>query len=207
MKTGSGSENLNLDAGQLSLDFANTMGWHASEHPVEKLHSYHDVLTWSANVGLITGEEKSQLSRASKSHAKQALQVYNKSIELREALYRIFSAFTMKKRPDASDLEIFNKALVESLSHLRVGYDRGKFRWEWADAKNSLEQILWPVVRSAAELLNSEDLERVGRCEDDRGCGWLFLDTSHNRTRRWCGTSCGNRAKVRSFRERARAHD
>jgi predicted RNA-binding Zn ribbon-like protein len=207
VKIGSRSEKLNLDAGQLGLDFANTMSWHASEHPEEKLHSYQDVVRWSANVGLITGEEMNQLLRVSKSHAKQALQVYSGTIELREALYRIFSAHTIKKRPDTGDLELFNKALLESLSHLRVVYDRGRFRWEWADLNNSLEQILWPVVRSAAELLSSEELERVGRCEDDRGCGWLFLDTSRNRTRRWCGTSCGNRAKVRSFRERARAQE
>jgi predicted RNA-binding Zn ribbon-like protein len=36
---------------------------------------------------------------------------------------------------------------------------------------------------------------RVCAAED---CGWLFLDTSKNHTRRWCSMkSCGNRAKAR----------
>jgi predicted RNA-binding Zn ribbon-like protein len=67
--------------------------------------------------------------------------------------------------------------------------------------------MLWPVVRSAAALLVSDDLDRVGQCEDDRGCGYLFFDTSRNRTRRWCDMkSCGNRAKAQRFQARHQAH-
>ncbi|HSG18327.1 MAG TPA: CGNR zinc finger domain-containing protein, partial [Anaerolineae bacterium] len=34
---------------------------------------------------------------------------------------------------------------------------------------------------------------------------YLFIDTSRNRSRRWCSMeSCGNRAKVRQHRERKR---
>jgi predicted RNA-binding Zn ribbon-like protein len=36
----------------------------------------------------------------------------------------------------------------------------------------------------------------------DASCAWLFLDTTRNRTRRWCDMKeCGNRNKVRRFRE------
>jgi predicted RNA-binding Zn ribbon-like protein len=45
-------------------------------------------------------------------------------------------------------------------------------------------------------------LERVRECAN-HDCGWLFLDLSRNRSRKWCDmSSCGNRAKVRRFRER-----
>ena len=34
-------------------------------------------------------------------------------------------------------------------------------------------------------------------------CLWIFLDTSKNRTRRWCDMKqCGNRMKARRFYER-----
>jgi predicted RNA-binding Zn ribbon-like protein len=34
-------------------------------------------------------------------------------------------------------------------------------------------------------------------------CGWLFVDASRNRSRRWCDMSeCGNRAKAQRFRAR-----
>jgi predicted RNA-binding Zn ribbon-like protein len=42
----------------------------------------------------------------------------------------------------------------------------------------------------------------VGECEGE-GCSWLFLDTSRNRSRRWCSMEdCGNRAKARRHYER-----
>lgn len=37
-------------------------------------------------------------------------------------------------------------------------------------------------------------------------CGWVFVDASRNRSRRWCDmTECGNRAKTTAFRARRRA--
>jgi len=64
---------------------------------------------------------------------------------------------------------------------------------------------LWPLSRSAAELLTSADLAFIRECQGE-DCGWLFLDTSRNRTRRWCDMrDCGNLAKVRRFRRRRRA--
>jgi predicted RNA-binding Zn ribbon-like protein len=65
--------------------------------------------------------------------------------------------------------------------------------------------MLWPVVRSAAELLTSDELGRVRECAADN-CAWLFLDRSKNRSRRWCDMAvCGNRDKVRRFRQRSRS--
>jgi predicted RNA-binding Zn ribbon-like protein len=44
-------------------------------------------------------------------------------------------------------------------------------------------------------------------CADER-CGSAFYDRSKNQSGRWCSMSrCGNRAKVRAFRERQRADD
>jgi predicted RNA-binding Zn ribbon-like protein len=64
---------------------------------------------------------------------------------------------------------------------------------------------LWPVARSAAELLTSGDLARVGQCPGEE-CGWLFLDTSRAGRRQWCDMAdCGNLAKVRRFRDQRRA--
>jgi predicted RNA-binding Zn ribbon-like protein len=60
------------------------------------------------------------------------------------------------------------------------------------------DDVLAPVVWSAAELLTSGPLERVRECPGDDTCGWLFLDTSRNGSRRWCDMrTCGNRAKAR----------
>ena len=68
---------------------------------------------------------------------------------------------------------------------------------------DSLDGLLRPVVLAAAQLLTSDWVGRVKQCEDDRGCGFLFIDTSKNRSRRWCSMDgCGNRAKVQRHRNR-----
>jgi predicted RNA-binding Zn ribbon-like protein len=52
------------------------------------------------------------------------------------------------------------------------------------------------------DLLLEADLSRIGECESDT-CGFLYLDTTKNRSRRWCDTRiCGNRARVRRHRRR-----
>ncbi|MCL6613391.1 MAG: CGNR zinc finger domain-containing protein [Firmicutes bacterium] len=82
--------------------------------------------------------------------------------------------------------------------------DDGGFAWKWGGEGKALDRMLWPVVRSAAELLISGDRERVRECAAE-GCGWLFLDASRNTRRKWCAmTSCGNRAKARRYYERKR---
>jgi predicted RNA-binding Zn ribbon-like protein len=56
------------------------------------------------------------------------------------------------------------------------------------------------VARAVADLLTSPRLSRVGRCEGVGNCGWLFLDTTKNRSRRWCSMEgCGSRAKMRRY--------
>jgi predicted RNA-binding Zn ribbon-like protein len=63
--------------------------------------------------------------------------------------------------------------------------------------------MLWPIAREAANLLTSKDIKRMGECADDRGCGYLFFDTSRNHSRRWCSMeSCGNRAKAQRHYQR-----
>jgi predicted RNA-binding Zn ribbon-like protein len=64
----------------------------------------------------------------------------------------------------------------------------------------------WAAALEAARILTSpEESARVRQCADDE-CGWFFLDTSRNRTRRWCSMKvCGNRNKVRRFYERTAA--
>lgn len=43
---------------------------------------------------------------------------------------------------------------------------------------------------------------RVKACRGT-DCGWVFIDASRNRSRRWCEmASCGNRAKTAAFRAR-----
>jgi predicted RNA-binding Zn ribbon-like protein len=186
--------------GWLCLDFANTVDWHASENPVDSLNEYADLVKWSADRGIISGDAKDVLLRKSEEKPVEAQAVVEKAREIREDLYRIFSDTVHGNPIKIADLKGFNKALASVLSHSRLApYERG-LRWDWDSSSDKLDSTIWPVVKSAVDLMTSEAVKRVGQCADEKGCGWLFWDSSRNRSRRWCDMKdCGNRAKVRRF--------
>lgn len=190
---------------RLCLDFSNTLEWRASDHPQESLASYMDLVDWSRNVRLVTTREAPQLLRDAGRNQKEAMKVLEQAILLREAIYQIFSALADKRRPKKADLDILNSALAEAMSRSRIVETGETFVWDWTGRESALDRMLWPVVRSAAELLTSDELGRVREC-GGVGCGWLFVDVSRNQLRRWCDMkSCGNRAKVRRHYKRTRA--
>lgn len=196
---------LDLQEGWLCLDFANTAEWHASDEPIEGLDSYADLVAWAQRKGILTDRETAHLLRTAEVRPADAAAVLDQAVALREVIYRVFSAVAAGSSPDAGDLAALNAAVAQALAHLRVVGTQEGFDWDWDGDEDALDQMLWPVVHSAVDLLTSDELERVGECADDRGCGWLFLDTSRNRSRRWCSMEdCGNRAKVRRHYERQR---
>jgi predicted RNA-binding Zn ribbon-like protein len=198
-------ELLTLETGRLCLDFANTAEWHASDHPIEELVHYSDLVTWARTVGLLAEDEAQRLRDAAAHRPDGAAAMLDRAITLREALYRIFSAVAAGGWPHTDDLAVLNAALSEALAHLSLAMRADGFAWEWIGDEEALDQMLWPVARSAADLLTWEELDRVGECADDRGCGWLFIDTSKNHTRQYCGYSCANRAKAQRHYARSKA--
>jgi len=186
--------------GWLCLDFANTLDWHASCNPVETLNKYGDLLEWSADRGIISAEAKDVLRRESEEKPIEAEAVLEKAREIRENIYQILSDTAHGRPIKIAGLRGFNKALASTLSHSRLAPSEGGLRWDWDSHPDKLDSVIWPVVRSAVDLMTSEALKRVGQCADEKGCGWLFWDSSRNRSRRWCAMSdCGNRSKVRRF--------
>lgn len=195
-----------FDSGDLSLDFANTKDMHASERPVEKLNRYEDIVAWGESARLVTPHQARGLRNLAVEHPEVAADSYDFSIQVREAVYRIFSRRYAGKPILESDLAVLNAVTREAMAHLQLTPVEGEIRWEWAPDMDGINRILWPVARAAAELLTSEKGSRVRECEDDRGCGFLFIDQSKNHSRRWCSMdSCGNRAKARRHYARIQA--
>ncbi|HEY3562580.1 MAG TPA: CGNR zinc finger domain-containing protein [Kribbella sp.] len=57
------------------------------------------------------------------------------------------------------------------------------------------------LATAVAMLLGSDQVERLRQCEAVR-CDDLFLDSTRNRTQRFCSTACQNRTKVAAHRAR-----
>jgi predicted RNA-binding Zn ribbon-like protein len=194
-----------LVAGAFCLDFANTAAWHASARPEEGLKSYQDLVAWCQRAELLDPARAAALLREARRRPAPAAAVLRRAVELREALYRIVVCLLRGAPPDRADLVVFNRAVGAALQHAHVEAHRGGLVWSWADNGRALDAMLWPIVASAADLLTSERRGRIGQCADDRGCGWLFLDTTRNHSRQWCDMGdCGNRAKARRHYRRAR---
>lgn len=197
--------NPNLNAGHPALEFTNTVGDHAGEYPKEMLLNYEDLLAWAKRVGLLRDEQMHALKRRAAGQPEEATVVFTNSLELREAIYRIFVAQTKGKSPAENDLTILNAVLARLTRGAQVVRRSGRFDWQWNFDENALEAPLWIIALSAVDLMTSENLQRVGQCVDEDGCGWVFLDTSKNHSRRWCDiNACGNRAKQRRYQQRAR---
>jgi predicted RNA-binding Zn ribbon-like protein len=195
-----------LPAGKLCLEFANTSDWHASDQPVETLHSYNDLLAWAIRIGIQSEQSAQGLKQQAAKHPVLASQIYAWAIELREAIYRIFVAISEQATPADSDIALLNEALPNAYSRPELTSTSIGFDLRWRGDESGFDSILWPVLRSAARLLTDGEPDRIGQCADDRGCGYLFYDTSRNRSRRWCDmNSCGNRAKSQRHYARRRS--
>jgi predicted RNA-binding Zn ribbon-like protein len=198
------AETLKLVGGALCLDFINTVDWRAINHSEEHLTSYAALVAWSRYVGTISNDEAQYLLARAEQHPAEARTTLDAAISLREALYRIFLSTLAGSAPNAHDLAIFNAAHAQALAHSEIAPAAEGFSWRWKDAEQELDRMLWPITRSAADLLLSPNLKRLKECSSP-DCGWLFLDTSKNHTRRWCTMEdCGNRAKARSHYQRKR---
>ena len=196
--------NPDLKAGHPALEFTNTVHNHASEHPAETLFTYEDLLSCEKGIGLLHGEQAHRLASKAAAQPEQSAAAFTKALELREAIYRIFVAQTRGKSPADKDLAVLNSTLTRFTSGAQIIYHAGQFEWQWNFDDNRLEAPLQIIALSAVDLLTSENCQWVGQCADEVGCGWLFVDTSKNHSRRWCDISdCGNRAKQRRYQKRA----
>ena len=176
--------------GALCLDFVNTVGaWVDGEPLRDKLASAEDLKGWA------------QVANVASPPTPMTAAILRRAVVLRQALHHIFTAAIGRHAPSSRDMEILNRELAVAQSREFLEYKDQRYTLQFPDAP---ERVLWAIVRSAAELLASENLARLRQCPGEE-CAWLFLDTSRNGMRQWCQMSvCGNRAKARHFRERSR---
>lgn len=193
------SGTVSLWGGRLCLDFSNTVEWHAGDTPIDLIKAYRDLVVWAEHAKLLRKSDVATLLERARADPAAAEVVLVGAIELREALYHIFVSVVEGREPDRGDMEIFNRSLSRAMSKAQIKSDKGDFSLDLTNDRDSLEWFINPIVWSAAETLRSGELYKLKQCVDD-SCGWLFWDTSRNRSRRWCSMEdCGNRAKAKRF--------
>jgi len=189
-----------LDAGIVCLDFVNTLSSTSGEH----LNTYFDLLAFAQQSALLTQAEADRLRAHALRSPGAADTVVQHARLLRTTLRRIFSAIAADERPHDGDVDHLNHELALAMKHACLELRGDGFAWQWTGEE--LERPLWPIARSAADLLTSDSVRRLVRECGASDCRWLFLDSSKNRTRQWCSmSSCGNREKARRHYQRQKA--
>ena len=191
---------LELVGGAVCLDFANTINSRVTtEH--DYLTSYYDLVGWANKVGVLSHPQALQLQKRAKQNSEEAEKTVQQALELRELFYRLFSSTANDVEPDKIDLEMFVTAYGDAISRGHLIKKGHHYQTAWK-LDEICDAVLLPIVHSAFQLLHSEDLDHVKECP---GCGWLFLDTSKNQSRRWCSmNTCGARDKMRRYHKRKR---
>jgi predicted RNA-binding Zn ribbon-like protein len=190
--------------GALCLDFVNTVDPRHADERDDLLRSYVDLVRWSERAEAVSSTETRELVRLSKANAKAAAAVLRRAVDLREALYRLFASSPGEVHTRHEDLARLNDEFHRAVAMADLAPGNGGWQWQWRP-EPELDRVLWPISRSASELLSSDQTGRIRECEGSNGCGWLFLDTSKNGRRRWCDMQvCGNRAKAQRHRQRVK---
>ncbi|MBX6365486.1 MAG: CGNR zinc finger domain-containing protein [Gemmatimonadetes bacterium] len=192
-------DTLKLLGEPLCLEFCNTASLHEGEGDRgDRLTTYAALVTWSRRVGTLDAEGAAGLLAAAGRRPREAERVWAEAVALRESIFRLMRAAETGAALPAADLERLSGWATRALSRrVLAPAEGGGVAWRWPAPGDALEAPLWPVAESAASLLCSEALGRVKSC-GAADCQWLFLDTSRNRSRRWCDMrDCGNRVKAR----------
>jgi len=169
----------------LVIDFVNTLDL---ETGVDELSDADGLAKWLAGHDLLdpTAAKPSDRER-------------RRAIDLREALRALMLAHNGAPRAERAGAELDRAAHAGALRVHFGGDGRARLDADARGVERALAQLLIPVVDAGAD----GSWERVKACRAD-DCLWAFYDRSRNRSGVWCDMAvCGNRTKVRAFRQRA----
>jgi predicted RNA-binding Zn ribbon-like protein len=232
--TALGIDDLPLVGGHPALDLVNTVEPRlpvAGRH--EHLAVPHDALTWALRARLVDPAEAAAITEAWTSSPAAADRALTALRQVREALSAVLSALLTTSGPEtAADTGSAGEAATSgpgrdalSLDDTSLELEYLSVTWTAAVTRSRLSvntpagaavrlvvgsspALLIPdrAVDAAVQLLCDVDLAHLGMCPvPEGGCGWLFIDRSRNRSRRWCSMEdCGSHVKARRLTQRRR---
>lgn len=194
-----------LCGGVACLDFVNTVDHHGATPGHDAFApGYANLLAWFEHAQLADRDAANSLLRLAQKQPREAAAVRKRAQSLRAAIRGITIALIHGTTPPDGDLLTLNAEVQRACACGSFIVADHRLQWTWTP-KRELDSMLWPIARSAADLLSDDRLARVRECAAEE-CSMLFLDTSKNGSRRFCSAStCGNATRVRRFRSRQEA--
>jgi predicted RNA-binding Zn ribbon-like protein len=187
-----------LVGGDPSLDFLNTIHDWTVADPDDHIPTFDAAVRFGEAAGILTRSEAASLA------TRQAGREMGRLRELRTLLERIFRAVVSETDPEGADLDALAHLAARAAKVTDLIADkRGSFVRSVNAESAGVAVLRWRVVDAAVQLLTSGQLSRVKACPS---CGWFFLDTSKNNSRRWCSMEdCGSIDKARRYYRKKRS--
>lgn len=116
---------------------------------------------------------------------------------IRSTLRALFTASRDGAVPLVNDILARAGALPRLVRH-------GEVDWHihaTSDDRPLAERILVESAMAMTDVIRADELSRFDRCEME-DCDGIVLDLSRNRSRKYCSTTCTNRAAVTAYRAR-----
>ncbi|HEY7127337.1 MAG TPA: CGNR zinc finger domain-containing protein [Ktedonobacterales bacterium] len=180
-----------LSEGNLGLDLINSehFDYRGRRLPQDMLEDHAWLTAWTQHWQLPVTPPPDTLSLA--------------TLHALRALLRCMVVDLAAQQPiSETHLEILNTFLALAPVHQQVKLVSGGVRLVSLPLQAGWMSVVTQVAVSWADLLSRTALERLKVCANP-ACHWVFLDQSHNLSRRWCRQwACGNLMKVRQFRAR-----
>jgi len=180
------------DGQPLFVEFVNTLHWYEGA-PIELIGTESDLAAWSIQHGL----------PAAAAAGDDVTGTLREVQRLREHVRAVTTALATRcPLPDA-DMAAVEAALAAPTGRLTL-VDRHAAHPRLSLATNASDTRVFAfhIALSVTAFLRSPRRQRLKLCANP-ACGFAFVDTSTNATRRWCFMRyCGNRLKVRAFRGR-----
>ncbi len=195
---------LTLIGGELALDFANTSSGRGGPSHLEHLRGAGDVVDWAGHARVVHPADAEWLRAETAAHPEIAQRLIASALDLREDVYILGAELAAGRPAPREAMDRIAAVHAHCLSRARLAPFEGRFAWAWSTRAAPVAAVLGPISLSAMTTLLQADLTRIKQCQGEK-CGWLFLDTTKNKSRRWCEMEvCGNRAKQKRLAERTR---
>ena len=188
-------------AGDLALDFANTVDDPEGPERHDHVAGYAGLVAWSVRVTHLAPASADRLLAKAHARPEEALAALAQAHDLRALLNDTFGEVARSSGvvipATWSRLRPYVAASMEQAGLEKDGdKDGATLSWTWPES-DRLDAPLWPVAQAAAALLTGPHLQWVKQCAV---CPWLFVDRSRNHGRRWCSMDdCGTHEKIRRY--------
>jgi len=192
------------DHDELCIRFVNTVAWRLRDPVEDRVKTPTALLDWLTTAGVADAKYASRLRARWEKHPREGDAFRKSAVGLREAIYQLFIARIDGRKANPAAARVLNMHLSGSAG-LGVALSHKTLGWQRSSGKLVPEGLLKPIAWSAAGLLTGPHAQKIKQCQDERGCGWLFVDESRTQNRRWCSMGdCGNLAKSRRHYRRAK---